>query len=279
LHTQPPLRREIEMRTRIALALATLVATTTTLGASVARANEHHFAFTYESSTLPAGTGEIEPWTTFRAGRQSHFVEFDNRLEFEGGITDRLQTSLYFNFGGVSLGDGADRTDTFLFQGISSEWKYRVLDSVADAIGLAFYGELGASPSEAELELKLILDKRIGPWLFALNLVLEPELEFSGAGTGLDFHADLDVGAAYFITPQLSLGLELRNQNTVSDHEGFEYSVLYAGPTLSFSTRRWWMTVSATPQLPAFYGATPTDVRNFTDHEVINARALLGFHL
>src|SRR4051794_20626531 len=65
-----------------------------------ASANERHFTYTYESAVLPQGARELEVWTTARLGRHQYFAQFDHRLEFEVGLTPRLQTSLYLNFSG-----------------------------------------------------------------------------------------------------------------------------------------------------------------------------------
>ena len=87
---------------------------------ATASANERHFAWTYETGVLPAGTAELEPWTTWRVGRESYFSRFDHRIEFEYGITDRLQTALYLNFRGVASREGNGEIETsFDYQGIS----------------------------------------------------------------------------------------------------------------------------------------------------------------
>ena len=58
---------------------------------------------------------------------------------------------------------------------MSSEWKLKLSDPVADRAGVALYAELSAGPSEVELEGKLIFDKRAGRFLGALNLAAEHE--------------------------------------------------------------------------------------------------------
>src|SRR5438270_930703 len=77
---------------------------------AISLANERHFTFTYESPTLPRGHSEIEPWVTARFGRQQYFMGLDYRIEFEGGITDRLLGSVYLNGGSFASGDGMGRT-------------------------------------------------------------------------------------------------------------------------------------------------------------------------
>src|SRR6478609_9931336 len=78
--------------------LLTALLATAALGVSApAGATDRHFTYTYESGVLAPVHVEVEPWTTFRIGREDFYSAIDNRLEFELGLTERLQTSLYFN--------------------------------------------------------------------------------------------------------------------------------------------------------------------------------------
>ena len=107
-----------------------------------AEATDRPFTYTYGSDVLFPGLFELEPWTTVRAGRDNFFVELDHRLEFEFGLTRRLQTAIYLNFSALSFDDavGNQRASEFL-TGISWEWKYKLLDSLADPIGVGLYFE------------------------------------------------------------------------------------------------------------------------------------------
>ena len=139
-------------------------------------ASERRFTYTYESLVLNPGEIEIEPWTTFRIGKDDYFVRIDHRLEFEAGLTMSLQTAFYLNFHTAQVGDAME--SEFEVGGISNEWKYKLKDPVADPVGTALYFEWGASTEELELEAKLILDKRWTNYLVAFNAVVEPEWEF-----------------------------------------------------------------------------------------------------
>src|SRR5262245_49356872 len=72
---------------------------------ATARANERHFTYTYESAVLPKGAKEMEVWSTFRTGRNNFYSRMDHRLEYEVGLTDRLQTSFYLNFHDIAEED------------------------------------------------------------------------------------------------------------------------------------------------------------------------------
>src|SRR5262245_22445372 len=89
--------------------------------ASLAQANDRHFTYTYESAVLPPDARELEVWTTWRTGRDRYYSAFDHRLEFEIGLTERLLTAFYLNFGGVTLEtEFGSRESTFDYQGVSS---------------------------------------------------------------------------------------------------------------------------------------------------------------
>lgn len=240
-----------------------------------AAANERHLTYTYESATLPQGAKELEVWTTSRVGRHQDFVGFDHRVEFEVGLTSKLQTSFYLNFSAERAGDTSSGLD---FKGISSEWKYKFTDPVADAVGFAGYGELSASPDFYELEGKLIFDKMVGRTLLAANVVGAWEKE---TGHEPELELELDLAATHLVTQHLSLGLELRNHNELEEAEEWEHSTLYAGPVLAYATEGWWVTLSVLPQLPALKKpSTETGMRVLdAGGEKWNARLLFSFRL
>lgn len=245
----------------------------------VALANDRRFTYSYESGVLPPGERELEVWSTARLGRESRYTRFDERLEFEVGLTQRLMTALYLNGTSVTQPDGTGGLSTaFEFKGISSEWKYKLLDPVADPVGLALYGEVTGSGDEVELEAKVIVDKRVGNFLFALNLVGEQEWEFELEEVLAESILEPAVGVAYFVTPSFSVGLEARNHNELVSGK-LEHSALFAGPVVGFAREGWWVAFSVLPQLPALKSHDPKEPRDLHEHEKINARLLFSFHL
>ena len=245
----------------------------------VADATERRFTYAYGSGVLMPGAVEFEPWTTARIGHDGFYDRFDERLELEVGLTERLQSSWYLNFEAVAEDVKGVRETSFAFHGVSWEWKLKLLDPVADPVGLALYWELSGGPSESELEAKLILDKRVGRFLAVFNLVGEYELEYGEPGPlGHDFVVDGDLGAGFFLTPALFAGLEVVNHNHFSAAEGFEHSVLFAGPTVSWAEPTWWAALTILPQLGAFHGAT-SGIFSLEEHERIEARLLIGIRL
>jgi hypothetical protein len=262
-------------------ALAALTATALALAPSAARANERHFAFTHESATLPQGTVELEPWITMHGFRNSQYMQFDERLEFEGGLTDRLMGAFYLNSTQVTTpGAMPGTTTTTTSINTSVEGKYRLLDSVADPIGLALYGEVTAGTNFFELEGKVILDRRFGNFLFAANAIVEHDWFFTGGETQKLLELEADVAGAFFITPHMTLGLEARWYNSMlTDPEVlWQDSSIYAGPVFSYSWSHFWTAIAITPQIAAPHLASRNDIRNIDTQDALAGRLVVGFH-
>lgn len=243
--------------------------------AASAAASERHFTYTYESGVLRPGERELEPWSTFRLGKSQFFSRLDTRIEAELGLTDRLQTALYLNLSATTAETSLGRVSSTELVGLSSEWKLKLADPVADRAGVALYGEASAGPSEAGIETKLILDKRAGRLLGALNLVAEHEWKFEGPETERESTLEVDGGVAWFFTPRLTAGLEIRSHTVFPPGEGPTRSALFLGPTLSFVKGSWWIAASAMPQLRALAGASEGHL-DLEEHERVEVRVLFG---
>ncbi len=262
------------------VAVASLAVVLVALAAAPpAAASERRFTYTYESLVLNPGHLELEPWTTFRGGREDLYLRFEERIELEIGVFENVQMAWYLNGKAVTEATGGLLKKEFEFGGVSNEWKWKLLDPVADPVGLALYGEWTAAPSEAELEAKVIVDKRFGDVIVAANLVGEIEWELESPDEiAQELVIEVDGGLAYLVTPEFGLGLELRN-HTVFAGEGFEHSVVYAGPTLSYAAERWWAAFSVLPQVVDLGGLGTPQLQDLAHAERINARILLGFDL
>ncbi len=250
-------------------------------------AQDRHFAWTYESTTLPKGAIDIEPWVTFSAGGENFYNSYENRIEFETGLTDRLQTAVYLNTGQKSFAltdadgeiTGLGKSSSFSF---SNEWKLNILNPSVSPVGLGLYAEYGLSTDEIELEFKLLLDKKTARSIFSYNFVteLEFESEFEEEGgegeieTEKEFIIENDLAYMYMIKPTLGIGLEARNHNEFSEGE-MEHAVLFFGPTLFFSHNRFFAIVNALPQLTNLKGSG----LELDDHQKFSGRILLGFSL
>jgi len=228
--------------------------------ATVSVASERRFTYTYESGVIARGQVELEPWTTFRTGKEDYYRAFDQRVEFEVGLTSRLQTSFYLNLSAATaLADSTLQTESG-FDGISNEWKLKLRDPVADPFGLALYFEWSASTRDVELETRVIADKRAGNWLYAFNATVEPEWEFiTQDGANVDANSELkyefNLAGTYFVKPSTSVRIAVRNHNLHISSEDYQHSVLFAGPVVSYASEAWWATLTVMPQVAKLKGS------------------------
>ena len=134
-----------------------------------------------------------------------------------------------------------------------------MLDRVADPLGIALYGEWTLGLNEFEVEGKLLLDKQIGKFLFALNGIAEYEweTEFENGETELEkeFKFEFASGIAYMVNPNFAFGIEIMNKNILAEGT-ISLSTIFAGPTLSYSSKNWWATVTVMPQLSTVKGTS-----------------------
>ncbi len=249
--------------------------------AGTAEANERHFTYTYETATLPAGSFELEPWATLRLGRAQYYTGTDYRLEFEGGLTDRLQTALYLNGSAEASAANGVLTTSSAFTGFSSEWKYRILDRDVAPVGLALYGEFTVAADSFDAEGKVLLDRWFGNLLVAANFVADEAWLFTGGATQHATEFEVELAAGYRVHPRWTVGFEIRDDNrwTTDGAAQLTDAVLYAGPTVAFSAQSFWIAASILPQIHAFAGSVTADGRNLTSEEAVQARILMGAHL
>ena len=234
-----------------------------------AHANERRFTHTYETDVLPQGAIEIEPWTTMTPGPLG--LSFANRLEFEVGLTDRLQTAWYFNSASPAGGG-------FEFAGVSSEWKYNLLSRAVNPVGLALYAELGLGGQEIELEGKVLLDKELGKTVLAYNLVGELELEGEvedGEIEEWEREGKIEnvLGASTRVGKAFTLGAEF--ENGLEFHGGLEGVSFAVGPAAGYGTPEWWAAATALYAI----GAIEDGAFEASTEEAIEIRVLFGINL
>ncbi len=246
-------------------------------------AQDRLFTYTYQSNVLSKGQKELEIWTTMGTGRTDFYKAFNHRIEFEVGLGSKLQTSFYLNYGyskAVETTNGVQSLLDGKSNGFSNEWKLKLSDPVVNTIGSALYFEYGFGTDETELEGKLILDKQIGKFVHALNVVGEYEIEteFEPVGTLIDvksegeYKLEFNYGYSYKLNKNWAFGVELMNQNTIS--EGiWEYSILSAGPTLSYNFEGFWVNLTFMPQLTNL----KTGNLEFHDSQKLQNRLLFSY--
>ena len=215
-----------------------------------ASADPHPLPFTYPYSTLPRGLTEIEQYvdlTAVRAvvdgaaGTERNTLRGILVTELEYGITDRLELGLYLQLSN----DVAGTTGQMPLQldGVKQRLRYRFADPGVWPVNLAIYGEIAELATEVELEGKVILEKRLGRWLWLANLTAERGFYYSGDDEWVLVPSG---GVSFELTPALRLGVEYWGHAEYDpDQMGAkDFAALwhhYVGPTLLFQTARVWL--------------------------------------
>jgi hypothetical protein len=286
---------------KIYLALALIAGA---FGAGIAHAEDNPFGYSYTADVEEAGETELALWATDRRGKDGgHYDAQDYRFEVERGITQRFQVAGYVNLASHhlrDLGPDMDRTRRDLaFQGLSVEFKYKLLDETKDGFGLALYAEPGWSRihkvegekgTEYELELKLIASKswQDGRIVWAGNLTFEPEWERERELTGPgiteseweeELKLEVTTGLAWRIAPNWHAGVEARYASVYPDWtDGLhrDAHAIFAGPTISFAKDEWSAILTFLPQLA---GGPGSGSRNLGEYEKREIRLKISHEL
>ncbi|MFZ5894482.1 MAG: hypothetical protein ACOY0T_25695 [Myxococcota bacterium] len=265
-------------------------------GSALAGGPERRFAFAYESGVVAPGEAQLETWSTARVGRVQYYSALDQRLGFALGLAPNLQTAAYLDFSavaeGVRLPSQITRThfaqtqDDLRFVGVTSETRYKLLDSLADPLGAAVLIQGSYGPRRVDVGGRLIIDKQVYNLLLAANVAGLQRWElaltsrddwprFSDADSTQHFEADLAFG--YFFMPQLTAGIEALNV-TRANAGDIAVSSIYVGPSVAYAAERYWLVLNAAPQVFAFKGETSGHL-DLARGERVWARLLIGFRI
>lgn len=247
-------------------------------------AQDRLFTYTYQSTVLNKGQKELEIWNTARIGREDFYVRLDNRSEFEIGLGKNLQTAFYLNLTSKTktvTENSVKSLETENELSFSNEWKWKLLDPVANPIGLALYGEVGIGSNEYELETKLIVDKKINKLTMAANGIYELELKPGMTNNALDWEKetkmDLNVALAYSFSPKFHLTMENAFRNVLVENR-LMHSALYSGLGFSYVQENFWVNFTVLPQLTSFKGHTNNSL-NLNEFEKVQVRLLFSYVL
>lgn len=242
----------------------------------VAGADEALFGYVYGAETLPKGRLELQTALTHRWDKgRGHFAVNELQTELEYGLTDRLTLSGYLMFLGVDHRDAfpataedgeplyPDREGAF-FRGAKVQLKYSVLSPyLNDGWGLAFIVEPqyvrrfrvdGAKTRQLELETGVLVQKNFfdDQLVLAYNGLVARErrvLLEDGSAVEHEWEYTNSLGASYRVAPKWFLGLEARHHMDVlqnpdtGTYSKNQYS-FFAGPTLHYGTKGWWVTAT-----------------------------------
>jgi hypothetical protein len=221
------------------------------LTARTAGATPRPLPFTYTTETLGQGELEVEQFADVSQlkavdanGNPKSYLGTQFQTEFEYGITDRLELGLYIVYvpAPAEYTFVAPMTET---TGVKERLRYVFADPGAWPIDVGVYGELVEGQTEAELEAKILLQRRIGKLRLDTNLWAEYELYY---GPQKDVVLDPTAGATYEITPSLHIGAEgwMRVEFPDPAPHPRPYAVGpagYVGPVVLFNFGKlWWST-------------------------------------
>jgi hypothetical protein len=217
-----------------------------TLSPADALAGARHFTYIYEAVTSAPGSVEMENWITWSHTSDPQRVDqVDFRHEFEFGLTDKLQASVY-------VADWFYARDPehsgFTYSDSALELIYNLTNPVVDPVGLSVYEEIRAGDRIFELESKLIAQKNFGPWILAYNATLEAVWEGDGWQSRRG-ELQQAFGASYEISPRVSVGTELLHEFVFPDwHDKEPIRNVFVGPNVSFRHGSWFVTVTGLAQ-------------------------------
>ena len=227
--------------------------------AEPARADDQPFLTLYMTDIDSQGEREVEQWLGWKNGKTgASYNDFQSRTEFEYGITDNLQGSVYLNYERNSTRFGMPQSfDIENSAGVSGELIWRLLDSDFDPVGFALYVEPSWNTDEREIESRILLQKNFldDALRCAVNIAVEDDWDREEDGWERDSTIGLDAGATYAVAPELSAGVEFGNER---DFEGVlmggaareQASAFFLGPTIEYEPLPWKITVGAQAQLP-----------------------------
>jgi len=204
------------------------------------------FSYTYD--TLAKGEIEIEQYTdlspakVLAEGKPQNYLAPQMQLEFEAGITNRIELGLYATFTPMASEGVSALPELPVQNGAKQRLRVRLGEEGRWPIDIALYGEVVESDREFEIEGKLILQRRFGHLRVIGNFWMEREWEYNGHFATV-FNPTL--GATYEITPAVHLGAESWMRAVLPDVDhGYEFAHgphLYAGPVFMASFGRlWW---------------------------------------
>jgi hypothetical protein len=241
-------------------------------------ADERLFTYSYEAEVLPKGGLEFEQWVTHRRDKADGvFSRWDFREELEYGLTDRLTTALYLNFRDTTETTETVEAHDFEFKGISSEWKYQILNPNTKPIGLLGYGEITYNGSELELEEKLILQKNFGErWVTVFNAILEQEWEWEGDDEERELAVEFTAGVSYRLNKNWALGIEGRHHRVYADFDDEIAKAWFVGPVVHYGSGKWWGTLTVLPQV----AGSPDMAQGLEldEHTKVEVRLIAGYN-
>lgn len=235
------------VRTSLAAIVVVLVGSST-----LAIADPRPFTFTTDTYAMGKGDWEYEQWVTWRHHKDDEpgYDRVDIRHEFEFGIADNFDLAVYLP--SWRYEDSEDGRGT-KFDSVDIEGILYLSNPRTDAVGLGLYTEVKVGEDSLGFEGKLLVQKDVGRWVLAYNLVLETGIDgvFDDESENeVEGEIKHTVGVAYAIAPGWLVGGEAFVESVYADWSDYEKTAVYAGPVISFQGHdHLWVTVTGLYQL------------------------------
>ena len=269
------------------------------LSAAFARADEQLWGFVRGAETLPAHRSELYQFYTFREGKpEGTYYGSDFESEYEYGFTDKFQASLslvqhyFYNQGVDGDRDALDDHNNYRFGGVEGSAKYRLLSPFKDPIGVALRIEGGyllndevdglkqheryVKP-EIDLQKDFFDDTLICVFNFGAEWAWgkQPAEQYPR-----EFSFESAAGIAYRFAPNWYAGAEIRTrwEYPLFDLYLFEHRVFYAGPSIHYSQKNWWATLTWNYQVYGKGVEEPSDGQTFAEESRQMFRLKVGFN-
>ncbi|MDP2912164.1 MAG: hypothetical protein Q8N76_07535 [Candidatus Omnitrophota bacterium] len=189
------------------------------------------YVWTYEYSTMPKGTSEIEYYLTAKVPDtdKSNVNTWQHWLELEYGITDHWDVAMYQMWKETNT----TTSSTFDYDGFKVRTKYRFGEQGEFFIDPELYFEYIRDDDFSEPsvgEAKLILAKDLGRFNISYNQIIERNLEKEGKT-----NHEYAIGVSYSFLPDFKADVESKGSYT-----GRECAI---GPTVSWVSSKFWVSL------------------------------------
>jgi len=226
-------------------------------------ADRRIFGWSYPYMTLPAGGFELEhyldaafsgtddPGTTDKV-EDALRPSWKHQVEAEYAITDRWDFGLYQVF---SQKPHASLT----YEGTKLRSRYRFVDQGTWPVDLSLYGEVKYYGDEVGFEQIVILSRVFGPVELVVNAKFEQGLDLDS--DEVEYEIIPSFGAGYHVTEWFAAALEYQGKLAIEEGETGDM-LHFVGPSVSFSGRRFWWTLSYGHQVSGLSEGADFQVRS-----------------
>lgn len=232
--------------------------------------------FTWDSVTLAPGRSEMQLWLTPRSGRtDTTYLQNDLRVQTSFGLSDHLDTLFGFDIDLISFGTNSRTLDSR----VSNTLRYAPFKATGP-VGFAVISRVAVGFALGEVEVRLVLDKSIGPVHLALNASGSRAILWHTAQV-IDLRFEQNLTLRYLVGESFAAGFDVRAREAFASttYQGTAFS---AGPAFTYSAPRWWFALGLLAQAGAdkakgdYGNGDPLELR---DNERFVGRVILGVKL